>query len=147
MKENNEYYVIKKKALPEVLLAVVKAKELLDSQRVSTIQEATAQVGISRSSFYKYKDDIFPFSVDAKGRTITCMIQLKDKPGLLADIMTKVANSKGNILTVHQTIPINKVATLTLSIEMEYEGGDIEVLLHQIEEIEDVYKVKVLARE
>ncbi len=31
-----------------------------------TVQEATDQGGISRSSFYKYKDDIFPFHENAK---------------------------------------------------------------------------------
>ena len=59
--ESTEYYVVKKKAVPEVLLSVVKAKRLLESGRVMTIQEAVDQVGISRSSFYKYKDDYFAF--------------------------------------------------------------------------------------
>ena len=53
------------------LSKVVEAKRLLESERVSTVQEATDRVGISRSSFYKYKDDIFPFHEEAKGKTIT----------------------------------------------------------------------------
>ena len=61
MSEKKKYYVVTGKAVPEVLLKVVEAKKLLDAEKVLTVQEATDQVGISRSSFYKYKDDIFPF--------------------------------------------------------------------------------------
>ena len=60
-KENNKYYLIKQKAVPEVLLKVIEAKRLLETEKVMTIQEAAEKVGLSRSSFYKYKDDIFPF--------------------------------------------------------------------------------------
>ena len=59
--EKSKYFVVKKKAVPEVLLKVVEAKKLLESERALTVQDATERVGISRSSFYKYKDDIFPF--------------------------------------------------------------------------------------
>ena len=61
MEEQTKYFVLKQKAVPEVLLKVVEAKKLIESERAITIQEATEKVGISRSSFYKYKDDIFPF--------------------------------------------------------------------------------------
>ena len=52
-----------------------------------TVQEAAEQTGISRSSFYKYKDDIFPFHEEAKGKTITFIIQMDDEPGLLSNVL------------------------------------------------------------
>ena len=61
MEDKSKYFVVKQKAVPEVLLKVVEAKKLLETERAITVQEATDKVGISRSSFYKYKDDIFPF--------------------------------------------------------------------------------------
>ena len=76
--EKKKYFVVRERAVPEVLLKVVEAKRLLDSGRVLTVQEAAEQTGISRSSFYKYKDDIFPFHEDAKGKTITFIIQMDD---------------------------------------------------------------------
>ena len=60
MEDKSKYFVVKQKAVPEVLLKVVEAKKLLETERAITVQEATDKVGISRSSFYKYKDDIFP---------------------------------------------------------------------------------------
>ena len=56
MEERTKYFVLKQKAVPEVLLKVVEAKRLLESEKAMTVQEASDRVGISRSSFYKYKD-------------------------------------------------------------------------------------------
>ena len=116
MEEQTKYFVLKQKAVPEVLLKVVQAKRLIESERAMTVQEATERVGISRSSFYKYKDDIFPFYDNAKGRTITLVLQMDDERGLLSDILHIVAVYKANILTIHQSIPVNNVASLTLSV-------------------------------
>ena len=77
MDSSERYYLVREKAVPEVLLKVIEAKRLLDSEKVMTVQEATAMVDISRSSFYKYKDDIFPFHESNRGKTINIMMQLE----------------------------------------------------------------------
>ena len=53
MERKNQYYVVRDKALPEVLQKVVEVKALIETNRNMTIQEAAERVGISRSSFYK----------------------------------------------------------------------------------------------
>ena len=83
MENKTKYYVVKEKAVPEVLLKVVEAKKILDSVKAVTVQEATERVGISRSSFYKYKDDIFPFHDQAKGRTVTFILQMGDAEDMI----------------------------------------------------------------
>ena len=147
MADNNRYFVVKQKAVPEVLLKVVEAKRLLESERASTVQEATDRVGISRSSFYKYKDDIFPFRDNAKGKTITLMIQMDDEPGLLSDVLHVVADYHANILTIHQSIPIKGIASLTLSVEVLPNTGDLSDMVEEIEKKEGVQYLKILARE
>ena len=122
MEDKSKYFVVKQKAVPEVLLKVVEAKKLLESERAITVQEATDKVGISRSSFYKYKDDIFPFYDNTKGKTITLVVQMDDEQGLLSDLLHVVAVYRANILTIHQSIPVNGVATLTLSVESKRIG-------------------------
>ena len=124
MKEKTNYYVLKEKAVPDVLLRVVEAKRLLESGRAASVQEATERVDISRSSFYKYKEDIFPFHDNAKGRTITMVIQLDDEPGLLSAILKTIADSHANILTIHQSIPVNGIASLTLSVDILPDSAD-----------------------
>lgn len=145
--EKQKYYVVKEKALPEVLIKVVEAKRLLDSSRNMTIQEATDQVDISRSSFYKYKDDIFPFHENAKGQTITLVIQMDDTPGLLSEVLRIVAGYRANILTIHQSIPINGIASLTLSVEVLPTTEDVSAMFNEIEEEQGVHYLKILGKE
>lgn len=147
MSEHINYYVVKKKAVPEVLLKVVEAKRLLDSEKVMTVQEATERVGISRSSFYKYKDDIFPFHDHSRGRTFTVMIQLDDEPGFLSGLLNCVAEYQANILTIHQAIPVNGVASVTLSIEILNTTGDVSELIDALEQTQGVHYLKILSRE
>ena len=145
--DKTKYFVVKKKALPEVLIKVVEAKRLLASERGLTIQEATDQIGISRSSFYKYKDDIFPFHENEKGQTITLVVQMDDTPGLLAEILRDVAEYGANILTIHLSIPLNGVATLTLSVEILSTTGNISDMVAEIEENQGVHYLKIVGRE
>lgn len=147
MEEKSRYFVVKQKAVPEVLLKVVEAKRLLDSERAMTIQEAADRVGISRSSFYKYKDDIFPFYDNTKGKTITLVVQMDDRQGLLSDLLHVVALCRANILTIHQSIPVNGIATLTLSVEVRPDTGNVSKMVEDMEGFTGVHYVKILARE
>lgn len=147
MEKKTKYYVVKEKAVPEVLLKVVEAKRILDTVKGVTVQDATEKVGISRSSFYKYKEDIFPFHDQAKGRTVTFILQMDDKPGILSVILKTVAEFHGNILTIHQSIPINGVATLTLSVEFLPESGDADDMVERMEQQTGVHYLKILGRE
>ena len=147
MKDKMQYYVLKEKAVPEVLLKVVEAKRLIDSGKIASVQEATESVGISRSSFYKYKDDIFPFHDNSQGTTITLTFQMDDEPGILSDVLKIIAEYRANILTIHQSIPINGIASLTLSIQVLQATGDISRMIEQLEGQPSVHHVKILAKE
>ena len=124
--EKKKYFVVRERAVPEVLLKVVEAKKLLDSGKVDTVQDAAERTGISRSSFYKYKDDIFPFHEETRGKTITFIIQMDDEPG---------------------SIPINGIATLTLSVDILPGEGDAEAMVETIEQNEGIHYLKILGRE
>ena len=147
MEKKNKYYVVRDKALPEVLQKVVEVKRLLATDKNLTVQEAAEQVGLSRSSFYKYKDDIFPFHDTAKGRTITLVIQLDDEPGLLSMVLKTIAEFHANILTIHQSVPVNGIASLSLSIDVFPATGNVEDMINSIESVQGIHYAKILARE
>ena len=147
MEQNVKYYVVKDKAVPEVLIKVVEAKRLLTADKMMTVKEATDKCGISRSSFYKYNDDIFPFDDSSKGRNMTLSIQISDEPGLLSELLAVVAKYHANILTIHQTIPVSGVATISLSIEILKDTGDLSKLVDEIRSLEGIFDIKILARE
>ena len=127
--EKKKYFVVRERAVPEVLLKVVQAKRLLDSGRAQTVQ------------------DIFPFHEEARGKTITFIIQMDDEPGLLSVVLQTIAHFHGNILTIHQSIPINGIATLTLSVDILPGEGDAEAMVEEIESREGIHYLKILGRE
>ena len=141
-----KYYVLKEKAVREVLLKVIEAKKLMETGHL-TVQEATERAGISRSSFYKYKDDIFPFHDNAKGKTITFLLQMDDAPGLLSDVLKQIAACHGNILTIHQSIPLNGVASLTISVDIARDVGDASAMVEKIESLPGVHYFKILGQQ
>lgn len=147
MERKTKYYVVRDKALPEVLQKVVEAKRLLEADKSLTVQEATEKVGLSRSSFYKYKDDIAPFADNTKGKTVTLVIQMNDEPGLLSDLLHVVSTFRANILTIHQTIPVNGVATVTLSVAVRANTGNMAAMVEEIEQLMGVQDVKLLGVE
>ena len=127
--EKKKYFVVRERAVPEVLLKVVEAKKLLDSGKVDTVQDAAERTGISRSSFYKYKDDIFPFHEETRGKTITFIIQMDDEPGLLSVVLQTIARFHGNILNI---LPGE---------------GYAEAMVETIEQNEGIHYLKILGRE
>ena len=147
MAEKGRYYIVRERAVPEVLLKVVEAKRLLETDKALSVHEAAEQVGISRSSFYKYQDDILPFHDETKGKTVTFVLQMRDEPGLLSTVLKTVAEFGANILTIHQSIAINGVASLTLSVAVLSTTGDVSAMIEKIEEQKGVHDLKILGRE
>lgn len=143
----SRYYVVKEQAVPEVLLKVVQAKKLIDSGKAVSVNEAAEAVGISRSSFYKYKEDIFEFHDNAQRTTITLTFQMEDEPGILSDVLKVIAEFGANILTIHQSIPINGVASLSLSVQVLETTRDISEMLETMGKHRGVRNVKILAQE
>lgn len=147
MEEKISYFVLREKAVPEVLLKVAEAKRLIDSGKAVSVQEATEAVGISRSSFYKYKDDIFPYYENTRGKTVIMVIQMDDEPGILSVVLKSIADYHANILTIHQSIPVNGIASLTLNVDVFEETGDVEEMVKAIEELKGIHYAKIIARE
>lgn len=145
--DKRKYFVVSEEALPEVLLKVVEAKRLLESGRVATVQEAIDQTGISRSSFYKYQDAISLYHENEKGETFTLVMQMDDEPGLLAEVLKVIAASHVNVLTIHQSIPVNGIASVTLSGDILPSSDDVDEMSKKIELLSGIHYVKIIAKE
>lgn len=143
----DKLYLVSERALPEVLLQVVEAKKLLETKKVMTVGEAAEAVGISRSSFYKYKDEINYFHEDARGKTISFLLEMEDRQGLLSEVLKEVARYGVNILTIHQSIPVNGLASLSLSLQILNGLTDVTDMVASVEAIDGIRRMKILARE
>lgn len=117
MDGSEEFYLIKEEILPDSIRRTLKAKKYLESGRVKTVNEAAEKAGISRSVYYKYKDKIFPFNAATYQKVITVSLILEHRPGVLSKVLQFVAAMKGNVITINQSIPLQGLANVVLSID------------------------------
>lgn len=141
----SKYYLVEGDMLPEIFLKVEDAKELLQTGAADTVAEAVAQVGISRSAFYKYKDAITPFQDMKGGHILTFHVLLRDKPGVLSAVLGTFADCGANILTINQSIPVNGAANVTISAETAGMLTDLESFLRRLRDASGVLKAEVMA--
>lgn len=147
MNKEATYFLVDTSVLPDVFSKVIETKKLLSIDPKRQINDAVKEVGISRSAYYKYKDFVFPFYETSRGKVMTLLFVVEDFSGILAHIITEIANASGNILTINQNIPINGLADITISIETDHMQGTIKELMDNISRIEGVRRQDVLARE
>lgn len=142
-----KYYVVHERVIPEIFEKVVKAKELIYTGEVKDITEGVKAVGISRSAFYKYKDFVFTMSEGINSKKITLAILLNHESGALSRVLDKLAEMKGNILTINQDIPMNQTANVTVTLDVSNIKIQVKELLRKLESIPSVNKVRLFAAE
>ena len=147
MKETKNFYIIDKNALPEVFIKVMEVKNLLESGREKTVQDAVNKVGISRSAFYKYRDAIFPLYEHSSGKNVTMSMNMDNRAGLLSAVLNSIAMAGANILTINQTIPINGIANVTITIETQGITTDLGEFVNKISSIDGIRSLNIIARE
>ena len=144
---DTKMYIVDSVILPKVYEKVIAAKLLLRTGDAATIQEACKQVGISRSAFYKYKDSVFDYTTQERGRIVTLFMMLKHTPGVLSDIINKIASVKGNIITINQNIPVMDSASLTASIDTKTMDINPEELTELLLACKGCKKVEIIGME
>ncbi|MBB5182945.1 ACT domain-containing protein [Catenisphaera adipataccumulans] len=142
----SKFYVVSTDILPDVLEKVIEARTLLQSGKVRRISEAVKQVGISRGTYYKYKDAVFTFD-DSQTRKAVITMVISSASGSLSQVMNLVADENANVLAINQTIPINGIHTLSLTLDITELNGSIESLIGKMDELDIVDKIDLVAVE
>ncbi|QGQ95407.1 ACT domain-containing protein [Paenibacillus psychroresistens] len=141
-----QYYLVREDILPEAVLKTVQAKELLAQGAVKTIHDAVDQVGLSRSAFYKYKDGIFPLSKLDRERIITISMDLEHRSGILSKVLVLIAGLEANVLTIHQSIPLQGMANAVISVDTSLMGEKINQLLSTLRMQEGVIRAAIIGQ-
>lgn len=143
-KFDKKFYLVREDVLPEAMKKTLEVKEMIERGKAESVWEAVHIVDLSRSAFYKYRDTVFPFSTVTKERLITLFFYLEDRSGTLSELLRVVASSGCNVLTIHQTIPLQGRANVTLSLNTAGMVMEIDDLLTKLKRLEFVEKVEVL---
>lgn len=141
----NEFLLIDKSVLPKFFSQVVEASRLVEQENKS-VSDSCKQMGISRSTFYKYKDKVFPLS-SSFGRKAIISFRTEHERGILSNILNTIAGYKGNILTINQDMPIHNLAYITVTLDSEELSVSIYELISNLKKIPKVRDVSLLAFE
>lgn len=143
-KFDQKFYLVREDVLPEAMKKTIEVKEMLERGKAESIWDAVQQVDLSRSAYYKYRDTVFPFSTISREKLISLFFHLEDRSGTLSKLLSVVASSGCNVLTIHQTIPLQGRANVTLSLNTANMTIEIDELLTDLRKLEFVEKVEVL---
>ncbi len=147
MRQEKDFFIVDKKVLPEIFIKVMEVKKLLESKKEKTVQDAVNVVGISRSAFYKYRDSVFPLYENTRGKTVTLAIVTEDRAGLLSNILNDIASAGANILTINQSIPVNGIANVTITIETNNMSDELSILMEKLDKVDGIRENRIIARE
>ncbi|MCI7802649.1 MAG: ACT domain-containing protein [Floccifex porci] len=143
----SKFYVVSSEILPEVLEKVIEARSLLQKGKVKRISEAVKMVGISRGTYYKYKDTVFSFDQEQSRRKAVISMILRSETGSLSKVINLLSSQQINILAINQTIPINGVHNVSFTLDVAEMEISIQVLLNLLEELPMVEKADLVAVE
>ena len=143
----SKFYVVSSEILPEELEKVIEARSLLQKGKVKRISEAVKMVGISRGTYYKYKDTVFSFDQEQSRRKAVISMILRSETGSLSKVINLLSSQQINILAINQTIPINGVHNVSFTLDVAEMEISIQVLLNLLEELPMVEKADLVAVE
>lgn len=145
-KDNRKFYLIREDVLPESVIKTLKVKDALKNNSNLSIYDAVKQFNLSRSAFYKYRETIFP--VDKKildQREFTLILYVNDIVGMLAQVLNAISQLQLSVLTIHQSVPIEDKATITLSLNARNSNLSIDEVIESLREINHVTKVDLIS--
>lgn len=145
-KDNRKFYLIREDVLPESVIKTLKVKDALKNNSNLSIYDAVKQFNLSRSAFYKYRETIFP--VDEKildQREFTLILYVNDIVGMLAQVLNAISQLQLSVLTIHQSVPIEDKATITLSLNARNSNLSIDEVFESLREINHVTKVDLIS--
>ncbi len=142
-----DYLIVHKNVLPDYFSDVIKVKSLLESGKVKNVSQAVKEIGISRSTYYKYKDYVMEPSDSVGGRNAVLSMLLTHEPGVLSSVLSCISKTGASVLTITQSLPVRGKASVTVTIDISSMSDELTNLLHSIEHTAGAENAKLIAVE
>ena len=140
-----KYFIVDSSILPKTFSKVIRARDLINSGRIKRISEATKLVGISRGTYYKYKDYVFTSSHHWRHRKAVISFLLENQRGILSKVLANVSATHASVLTINQNIPIHNVASVVISLDLSSMTGTMHHILELIRTIPGTRNVHLVS--
>ena len=143
----DKYYIVDRSILPDVVAKVIEARTLIENGQVRQVSEAVKQVGISRGTYYKYKDYVFLPDSGISQRKAVLSLMLNDKRGILSEVLNTMADANASIITINQNIPIHDWASVVVSFDISNLAGSLDELMAALKQSHGVTDVNLISVE
>lgn len=143
----DQYLIIHKSILPEYYEKVLLARHLLEDGKLKDVSQAVRQAGISRSTYYKYKDFILEPTDISAGRKAVLSMMLAHEQGVLSALLIKISEAHASVLTITQSLPIRGKASVTISLDVSEMLGGMAEFTAALGSTPGVEQVRLLAVE
>ena len=143
----SDFLIVHKKILPAYFDRVLEARQLLESGAVRDVSAAVRQVGISRSTYYKYKDYIYSPDSGEVGRKAVVNMLLSHEIGVLSTALNRLSTMGVNVLTISQSLPIRDVASVSMTIDIAQMSLSLDAATQLLGEIPGVENVELVSVE
>ena len=139
------YMIVHKSILPDYFETVLKAKHLLEEGKAKNVMQAVKMAGISRSTYYKYKDFILEPIRISDGRKAVISMLLSHETGILSHVLSVISQAGASILTITQSLPVHGNASVTITLDISGMPAAITNLLKDIDDCQGVENAKLIA--
>ena len=143
----DQYLIIHKSILPEYYEKVIQARHLLEDGKIKDVSQAVKEVGISRSTYYKYKDFILEPTEISGGRKAVLSMMLTHEQGVLSALLVRISQARANVLTITQSLPIREKASVTISLDISDVVGSLSDFIEGLSRVPGVEQIRLLAME
>lgn len=136
--------IVDKALLPPYYEKVAQARELLDEGKARDVSEAVKMVGISRSTYYKYKDLIRDISTISMGRHAIISMMMSHTVGVLSTVIGVISGYDYSVWTITQNPPVDAKANVVITLELGEDAGALDDMIRDISNIPGLSKVQLL---
>ncbi|MBQ1809886.1 MAG: hypothetical protein II016_01990, partial [Erysipelotrichaceae bacterium] len=107
---------------------------------------ACKQTGISRGTYYKYKDAVYEFE-DKNVRKASLSLILEDQKGSLLKVLQVLTSYPVNIVTINQNVPVNGLANISITIDISEMHRDLHDLIGDLKRLKNIKRAELIAME
>jgi len=143
----SDFLIVNTKILPDCYEKVLETRHLLESGAEKDVSAAVRRTGISRSTYYKYRDYIFSPDSDGVARKAVLSMLLRHEVGILSAVLSHLSVLSASVLTISQNMPIRGSASVVLTLDIAHVECTVDQLLTELKSIEGVDAVSLISIE
>lgn len=142
-----KYYIVDESILPDVIDKVIESRSLIESGTVKNVSDAVKATGISRGTYYKYKDYVFTPEYLRQEQKAVISFMLHHVQGGLSQVLKIMSKENANIISINQNLPIHDWASVVISFDIFPMACSLDKLIEILGKCNGVQRLRLISVE